>query len=45
MISLEIRPVLILDFLPSTAIKGLDLVEINLEQSPDKFDVIAAWLP
>ena len=30
-------------FLPSRAIKGLDLVEIVLEQSPDKFDVIAAW--
>jgi len=32
-------------FLPSRAIKGLDLVEITLEQSPDKFDVIAAWHP
>lgn len=32
-------------FLPSRAIKGLDLVEIDLEQSPDKFDVIAAWHP
>jgi len=32
-------------FLPSRAIKGLDLVEISLEQSPDKFDVIAAWHP
>ncbi|KGJ90956.1 LysR family transcriptional regulator [Colwellia psychrerythraea] len=32
-------------FLPSRAIKGLDLVEIGLEQSPDKFDVIAAWHP
>lgn len=32
-------------FLPSRAIKGLDLVEIALEQSPDKFDVIAAWHP
>lgn len=32
-------------FLPSRAIKGLGLIEINLEQSPDKFDVIAAWHP
>lgn len=32
-------------FLPSRAIKGLDMVEIKLEQSPDKFDVIAAWHP
>lgn len=32
-------------FLPSRAIKGLDLVEITLEQTPDKFDVIAAWHP
>lgn len=32
-------------FLPSRAIIGLDLVEITLEQSPDKFDVIAAWHP
>lgn len=32
-------------FLPSRAIKGLDLVEIPLENSPDKFDVIAAWHP
>jgi len=32
-------------FLPARAIKGLDLVEISLEQSPDKFDVIAAWHP
>ena len=32
-------------FLPSRAIKGLNLVEITLEQSPDKFDVIAAWHP
>ncbi len=32
-------------FLPSRAIKGLDLIEISLEQSPDKFDVIAAWHP
>jgi DNA-binding transcriptional LysR family regulator len=32
-------------FLPSRAIKGLDLVEISLEKSPDKFDVIAAWHP
>ena len=32
-------------FLPSRAIKGLDLIEIKLEQSPDKFDVIAAWHP
>lgn len=34
-----------ISFLPSRAIKGLDLVEITLEQSPDKFDVIAAWHP
>jgi len=32
-------------FLPSRAIKGLNMVEITLEQSPDKFDVIAAWHP
>ncbi|WP_019612806.1 LysR family transcriptional regulator [Psychromonas ossibalaenae] len=32
-------------FLPSRAVKELDLVEITLEQSPDKFDVIAAWHP
>jgi len=32
-------------FLPSRAIKGLDLIEITLEESPDKFDVIAAWHP
>jgi len=32
-------------FLPSRAIKALDLVEIELEQSPDTFDVIAAWHP
>ncbi len=32
-------------FLPSRAIKSLDLVEITLAQSPDKFDVIAAWHP
>lgn len=32
-------------FLPSRAIKELDLIEIKLEQSPDKFDVIAAWHP
>lgn len=32
-------------FLPSRAIKDLDLIEIALEQSPDKFDVIAAWHP
>lgn len=30
-------------FLPSRAIKGLDVVTIPLEQSPDSFDVIAAW--
>ncbi|MCJ8293475.1 MAG: LysR family transcriptional regulator [Colwellia sp.] len=34
-----------ISFLPSRAIKGLDLIEIELEQSPDKFDVIAAWHP
>jgi DNA-binding transcriptional LysR family regulator len=32
-------------FLPSRAIKELDLVEIELEQSPGSFDVIAAWHP
>jgi DNA-binding transcriptional LysR family regulator len=32
-------------FLPSRAIKGLDVVTIPLEQSPDSFDVIAAWHP
>ena len=32
-------------FLPSRAITGLDLVEIPLKESPDKFDVIAAWHP
>jgi len=32
-------------FLPSRAIRELDLVEISLEHSPDKFDVIAAWHP
>ena len=32
-------------FLPSRAIKELDLVEIKLEQSPDTFNVIAAWHP
>ena len=34
-----------LAFLPSKAIKDLDLVEIELAQSPAKFDVIAAWHP
>lgn len=34
-----------ISFLPSRAIKGLDLIEIKLEQSPNKFDVIAAWHP
>jgi hypothetical protein len=32
-------------FFPSRAIKELDLVEIELDQSPDSFDVIAAWHP
>lgn len=32
-------------FLPSRAIEGLDLIEIKLEQSPESFDVIAAWHP
>ncbi|EPJ45492.1 MAG: NodD transcription activator-related protein [Osedax symbiont Rs2] len=32
-------------FLPSRAIKGLNLVEIPLDKTPDKFDVIAAWHP
>ncbi|MEP1446108.1 MAG: LysR family transcriptional regulator [Paraglaciecola sp.] len=34
-----------ISFLPSRAVSGLDLVEIPLEQSPDPFDVIAAWHP
>jgi len=34
-----------ISFLPSRAIKGLNLVEIQLDQTPDKFDVIAAWHP
>jgi DNA-binding transcriptional LysR family regulator len=34
-----------LAFLPSRAIVGSDLIEIDLEQSPDTFDVIAAWHP
>ena len=32
-------------FLPSRAIEGLNLLEIKLEQSPESFDVIAAWHP
>ena len=32
-------------FLPSRAIKGLNLIEIKLEHTPDTFDVIAAWHP
>ncbi|WP_166423599.1 LysR family transcriptional regulator [Paraglaciecola sp. 20A4] len=32
-------------FLPSRAIKALDLIEIELEESPEPFDVIAAWHP
>lgn len=32
-------------FLPSRAIEKLDLTEIKIDQSPDKFDVIAAWHP
>lgn len=32
-------------FLPSRAIEGLDLIEIKLAQSPEPFDVIAAWHP
>ena len=32
-------------FLPSRAITSLDLIEIALEESPDSFDVIAAWHP
>ncbi|AZG71720.1 LysR family transcriptional regulator [Shewanella livingstonensis] len=32
-------------FLPLRAIKGLDVVTLELEQSPDSFDVIAAWHP
>ncbi|UCX03444.1 LysR family transcriptional regulator [Shewanella glacialimarina] len=30
-------------FLPSRAIKELDVVAIPLEQSPESFDVVAAW--
>lgn len=32
-------------FLPSKAIKELDLIEVNLAHSPEPFDVIAAWHP
>ncbi len=32
-------------FLPSRAIEGLNLVTIPMEQSPESFDVIAAWHP
>ena len=32
-------------FLPSRAVRGLGLVEITLEHTPDSFDVIAAWHP
>lgn len=32
-------------FLPSRAITSLDLIELTLEESPDSFDVIAAWHP
>lgn len=32
-------------FLPSRAIKGLNLIEIKIEHTPDTFDVIAAWHP
>lgn len=32
-------------FLPSRALQGLDLIKIQLEQSPAPFDVIAAWHP
>ncbi|WP_445945400.1 LysR substrate-binding domain-containing protein [Shewanella sp.] len=32
-------------FLPSRAIKDLNLIEIPLEHYPDSFDVIAAWHP
>ncbi|MGY0588229.1 MAG: LysR family transcriptional regulator [Paraglaciecola chathamensis] len=32
-------------FLPSRAITELNLIEIELEESPDPFDVIAAWHP
>jgi len=34
-----------LAFLPARAIEHLDLVEIDLEHTPDSFDVIAAWHP
>ncbi len=34
-----------LAFLPSRAIQGLDLIEVELEHSPSSFDVIAAWHP
>lgn len=32
-------------FLPSRAIRALDLIEIELEASPEPFNVIAAWHP
>jgi hypothetical protein len=32
-------------FLPSRAIKSLNLIEIPLDESPYSFDVIAAWHP
>jgi len=32
-------------FLPSRAIEGLDLINIQLEKLPEPFDVIAAWHP
>jgi len=32
-------------FLPARTIRGLDLSVINLEHSPEPFDVIAAWHP
>jgi DNA-binding transcriptional LysR family regulator len=32
-------------FLPSRAVKDLNLIEIPLEHYPDSFDVIAAWHP
>jgi len=32
-------------FLPSRAIEGLNVTQINMSESPDPFDVIAAWHP
>ncbi|MFM2601168.1 LysR family transcriptional regulator [Vibrio fortis] len=32
-------------FLPSRAIEGFNVTQINMSESPDPFDVIAAWHP